>query len=136
MGQLLSWFFAFLLLSLVLCLVGYQIVCLTNLEMDYINQYDVAARINKVVLPEFVSQGVLCFVYLVTGRWFMLMLSLPYLCYDIRLWRRNRYLIDVTEIYNDLRREKNLRLFKLYYLILLVVIAIFWMIWSHGDSMH
>lgn len=63
-----------------------QIVCLTDLEIDYINQYDAANRINKVVLPEFVSQGVLCFFYLVTGRWFMFLLSLPYLFYNIRLW--------------------------------------------------
>ncbi|KAI6702654.1 hypothetical protein NL676_011790 [Syzygium grande] len=62
-----------------------MIVCLTDLEIDYINQYDAANRINKVVLPEFVSQGVLCFFYLVTGCWFMFLLSLPYLFYNIRL---------------------------------------------------
>ncbi|XP_030457391.2 protein cornichon homolog 4-like [Syzygium oleosum] len=136
MDQLLSWFLAFLLLFFVLCMVGYQIICLTDLEIDYINQYDAATRINKVVLPEFVSQGVLCFFYLVTGRWFMFLLSLPYLFYNIRLWKRNRYLIDVTEIYNNLKWEKNRRLFKLYYLLLLVVIVIFWIIWSNADKMH
>ncbi|KAF8032398.1 hypothetical protein BT93_D1344 [Corymbia citriodora subsp. variegata] len=125
MDHLLSWLFAFLLLFFVLSLVGYQIICLTDLEVDYINQYDAADRINKVVLPEFVSQGVLCFIYLVTGCWCMFLLSLPYLVYNIRLWKRNQYLIDVTEIYNNLKREKDQRLFKLYYLILLVVIAIF-----------
>ncbi|KAL3743696.1 hypothetical protein ACJRO7_018893 [Eucalyptus globulus] len=125
MESLLSWLFAFLLLFFVLCLVGYQIVCLTDLELDYVNQYDAAARINKVFLPEFVSQGVLCFVYLVTGRWFMFLLSLPYLGYNIRLWKQNRHLVDVTEIYNKLKQEKDRRLFKLYHLLILVVIALF-----------
>ncbi|KAL8261119.1 hypothetical protein R6Q59_025168 [Mikania micrantha] len=32
----------------------YQIVCLTDLEADYMNLYDLSARINAVVIPEMV----------------------------------------------------------------------------------
>lgn len=66
-----------------LCLM--QLMCLADLEFDYINPYDSASRINKVVLPEFITQGVLCVLFLVTGHWFMSLLCIPYLYYNVRL---------------------------------------------------
>lgn len=62
-----------------------QLVCLADLEFDYINPYDSASRINSVVLPEFIVQGVLCVFYLLTGHWFMALLCLPYLYYNFQL---------------------------------------------------
>ena len=62
-----------------------QLVCLADLEFDYINPYDSAARINYVVLPEFIVQGVLCVFYLFTGHWFMAILCLPYMYYNFQL---------------------------------------------------
>jgi hypothetical protein len=62
-----------------------QLMSLVDLEFDYINPYDSASRINMVVVPEFVAQGVLCLFYLVTGNWIMFLFSLPYMCYNVRL---------------------------------------------------
>ena len=62
-----------------------QLMCLADLEFDYINPYDSSSRINRVILPEFITQGVLCLFYLVTGHWFMSLLSVPYLYYNVRL---------------------------------------------------
>ncbi|OWM72924.1 protein cornichon homolog 4-like isoform X2 [Punica granatum] len=104
-----------------------------DLETDYINHYDTAPRINVVILPEFISQGVLCLLYALSGQWFILLMSIPYLCYNIRSYMRNRYLIDVTEIYNNIGREKTRRLFKLYYLISLMLLSIGWVIYTHAD---
>jgi len=49
-------------------------MCLADLEFDYINPYDSASRINKMVLPEYITVGVLCGFYLVTGHWVMALL--------------------------------------------------------------
>ncbi|KAG8382358.1 hypothetical protein BUALT_Bualt05G0069000 [Buddleja alternifolia] len=107
-----------------------QLICLADLEFDYINPYDSASRINSVVLPEFISQGVLCFLFLVTGHWVMSLLCIPYLYYNVRLYLRRQHLIDVTEIFNMLNREKKLRLFKLGYIVLLIFMCLFWLIYN------
>ncbi|KAI7988393.1 hypothetical protein LOK49_LG13G02963 [Camellia lanceoleosa] len=62
-----------------------QLMCLADLEFNYINPYDSASRINKMIMPEFITQGVLCFLYLITGHWFMSLLSVPYLYYNVRV---------------------------------------------------
>jgi protein cornichon len=62
-----------------------QIICLADLEFDYINPYDTASRINKVMVPEFILQGTLSLVLLITGHWIMFLLSLPFVYYDYTL---------------------------------------------------
>lgn len=105
-------------------------MCLADLEFDYINPYDSASRINKVILPEFITEGVLCFLYLVTGHWIMSLFSVPYLYYNLRLYTRREHLIDVTEIFNLLEWEKKKRLFKLGYIVFLLFLSLFWLIYS------
>ncbi|KAA8521931.1 hypothetical protein F0562_012755 [Nyssa sinensis] len=126
MGDLFAWLVFFFVLIALFVLVVYQVVSLADLEFDYINPYDSASRINRVILPEFVTQGVLCFLYLITGHWVMCLLSLPYLYYNVRLYIRKQHLLDVTEIFNLLNWEKKQRLFKLGYLIFLLCISLFW----------
>uniref|UniRef100_A0A5B7AHP5 Uncharacterized protein n=1 Tax=Davidia involucrata TaxID=16924 RepID=A0A5B7AHP5_DAVIN len=134
MADLFAWLLSFFLLVGVLGNVLYQLMCLADLEFDYINPYDSASRINQVVLPEFVTQGTLCFLHLVTGHWIMFLLCLPYLYYNVRLYTQRRHLVDVTEIFNQLPWEKWLRIYKLVYLIALLCLSIFWMIWSIVDD--
>jgi len=61
-----------------------QLMCLADLEFDYINPYDSASRINKVMMPEFFTQGGLCLFFLVAGHWFMALLCVPYLYYNVK----------------------------------------------------
>ncbi|PSS09750.1 Protein cornichon like [Actinidia chinensis var. chinensis] len=130
MGDLFAWLLFFLMLVSLLAIIVYQLMCLADLEFDYINPYDSASRINQMVLPEFITQGVLCFLYLITGHWFMSLLSVPYLYYNVTLYMKRKHLVDVTEIFNQLNWEKKQRLFKLGYLIFILFISLFWMIWS------
>ncbi|KAJ0672450.1 hypothetical protein HanOQP8_Chr13g0497451 [Helianthus annuus] len=103
-----------------------QLICLADLEFDYLNPYDSASRINKVILPEYITQGVLCLLYLMTGHWMMFILAAPYLYYNTRLYTRRQHLVDVTEIFNQLDGAKKERLFKLGHLIFLLFITLFW----------
>lgn len=130
MGDMLAWLLFFFILIGLLILVVYQLMCLADLEFDYINPYDSASRINLVILPEFITEGVLCFLYLVTGHWIMSLFSIPYLYYNVRLYMRRQHLIDVTEIFNQLDWEKKKRLFKLGYLVFLLFLSLFWLIYS------
>ncbi|XP_057462751.1 protein cornichon homolog 4-like [Actinidia eriantha] len=130
MGDLFAWLLFFFILIGLVVMVVYQLMCLADLEFDYINPYDSASRINKMILPEFITQGVLCLLYLMTGHWFMSLLSVPYLYYNVTLYMQKKHLVDVTEIFNLLSREKKQRLFKLGYLVLLLFISLFWMIYT------
>ncbi|BBH03225.1 Cornichon family protein [Prunus dulcis] len=104
------------------------LMCLADLEFDYINPYDSSNRINRVILPEYIAEGVLGAFFLLTGHWCMSLFCGPYLYYNVKLYMRRQHLVDVTEIFNMLHKEKKIRLFKLFYLVFLLFLSIFWMI--------
>ncbi|KAK3036358.1 hypothetical protein RJ639_031765 [Escallonia herrerae] len=183
MGDLFAWLISFFIIIAIIGLLIYQLMCLADLELDYINPYDTASRINHVVLPEFVTQGILCALHLISGHWFTFLLCLPCLYYNMKvvssnqvpcpdiikgLWilakrglrsnetppnphppapnfylmrnlvtrksySQRRHQVDVTEIFNHLPWEKKQRLLKLSFHAILLMMSIFWMIWSVVD---
>ena len=70
--------FAFLLL--------YQLICLSDLEYDYINPYDSSSHINAVVLIEYALQGALCASFLLTLHWFPFLVMAPVTYYHVKLY--------------------------------------------------
>ncbi|XP_058219872.1 protein cornichon homolog 4-like isoform X2 [Rhododendron vialii] len=84
MADLFAWLLSFFLLVATLAIVLYQVMCLSDLELDYINPYDSASQINKAVFPEFVTQGSLCLLHLLTGHWLMFLICLPHSYYNFR----------------------------------------------------
>lgn len=62
-----------------------QLMCLADLEFDYINPFDSSSRINKVVMPEFILQAVLSVLFLLSGHWAMFLLSVPMVYYNYTL---------------------------------------------------
>ncbi|RCV20055.1 hypothetical protein SEVIR_4G024600v4 [Setaria viridis] len=124
------WLTAFFLVVALIVLVIYQLMCLADLEFDYINPFDSSSRINKVVMPEFILQALLSVLFLLSGHWAMFLLSVPMVYYNYTLYQRRQHLVDVTEIFNQLGREKKRRLFKIVSLIVLLFLSLFWMIWS------
>ncbi|KAJ8748925.1 hypothetical protein K2173_013361 [Erythroxylum novogranatense] len=134
MWGILGWLLNFVLLMAVMGIVGFQLMNLTDLETDYINPYDSANQINAVVLPEYIILGLLCMSFLFTGHWFMCLLCVPCVYHNLRLYIQRQHLIDVTEIYNQMNREKQRRFFKLGYLVILLVMSIFWLLWTVGEE--
>ncbi|KAJ6836860.1 putative protein cornichon-like protein 4 [Iris pallida] len=129
-ASLFVWLAAFFLIIALLVIIIYQLMCLADLEFDYINPYDSASRINSVVLPEFALQGVLCLLFLLSRRWWMFLFCTPVLYYNVRMYQLRHHLVDVTEIFNHLNKEKKSRLIKLVFHVILLFLALFWMIWS------
>jgi hypothetical protein len=62
-----------------------QLMCLADLEFDYINPFDSSSRINKVIMPEFVLQALLSVLFLLSGHWAMFLLSVPMVYYNYTL---------------------------------------------------
>ncbi|XP_058075580.1 protein cornichon homolog 2-like [Magnolia sinica] len=120
--ELLLWLIAFFAAISLLVIGVFQLVCLSDLEFDYINPYDSSSRINAVVMPEFVIQGALSAIFLLTWHWFMFLIAAPITYYHIKLYMKRKHLIDVTEIFSLLDGEKKSRLVKLaFYLILFFI---------------
>lgn len=128
--DLILWLLAFFAVAAVLGILIYQLMCLSDLEFDYINPFDSASSINKFVLPEFIIQGSLCGVFLLTGHWLMALINGPVVYYHVNLYMNRQHLVDVTEIFNLLGKEKKYRLIKLGFYVLLFFIVIYRLVMS------
>ncbi|XP_047319317.1 protein cornichon homolog 4-like [Impatiens glandulifera] len=130
MIELWIWLISFFLIMAIFCITFFQIICLADLEIDHINPYDSTSRINKAVWPEFIAQGFLTCLHLLSGHWLMFLFCLPYLYYNIRLYTRRQHLAYVTEIFSQLSWQKKQRICKLVYLVVLLCISLFRAIWN------
>lgn len=119
------WILSFLLESALLGILMYTLICLSDLENDFINPHDSSARINKFVVPEYALHAAHTLMFLVTGRYFMFAINLPLVVYHGRQYTRKACFIDVTEIFNQLQAEKQQRLLKLGFYLVVFVITIY-----------
>ncbi|KAJ7522069.1 hypothetical protein O6H91_19G082000 [Diphasiastrum complanatum] len=122
--ELLLWLWSMSLVGALLAILVYQLICLSDLEFDYINPYDTSSRINNWIIPEYAIHGGLSVIYLFSGYWLMFLLNLPLLGYHTKLYMIKQHKLDVTEIFSVLNHEKKLRFIKLgFYLVLLLVVV-------------
>ncbi|CAJ1910132.1 unnamed protein product [Sphenostylis stenocarpa] len=98
---------------------------LSDLEADFINPYDASSRINYIIVPEFIGQGLLCAFCLLTGHWIMFLMTIPVTCYHVMLYMKQQHLIDVTEVFQALDSEKKFRIAKLAYYLTIIIITVF-----------
>ncbi|XP_021894054.1 protein cornichon homolog 1 isoform X2 [Carica papaya] len=123
--DLLLWVFSFFVNLALLASTFYQLICLTDLEADFMNPFETSSRVNGLIIPEFILQGVLSGLYLVTWHWFMFLFAVPLTCYHAMLYKKQKHLIDVTEVFRNLNFEKKLRFIKLGFYLILFVVVIF-----------
>ncbi|XP_024389696.1 protein cornichon homolog 1 isoform X1 [Physcomitrium patens] len=119
------WLLCFFAVVSLLGVLVYQLMCLSDLEFDYSNPFDSSVNINSCIVPEFFIHGTLGCTYLLTGHWWLFILNVPLAYYHTSLYLRKQHLLDVTEIFSHLGREKKYRLVKLAFYLLLFVIVIF-----------
>ncbi|XWS59200.1 hypothetical protein CRYUN_Cryun08bG0101300 [Craigia yunnanensis] len=121
--NLIFWVLCFFINIALLASTFYQLLSLSDLEADHLNPFEASTRINSVVLPEFLLQGLLCAIFLLTWHWFMFLLAVPLSAYHLMLYFNRKHLLDVTEIFRDLNIEKRYRFVKLgIYLVLFTVV--------------
>ncbi|XBI79437.1 hypothetical protein VPH35_088904 [Triticum aestivum] len=84
--ELVLWLFSFASVMALVGLTAYQLICLSDLEFDYINPYDSSSRINAVVIIEYALQGVLCASFLLTLNWFPFLVMAPVTYYHVKLY--------------------------------------------------
>ncbi|CAM8960895.1 unnamed protein product [Rhodiola kirilowii] len=123
--DLILWLIVFCINIALLASTLYQIICLSDLESDYLNPYESSSRINALILPEYLVQAGLCALFLLTWHWFMFLLTLPPTYYNFMLYTKKQHLVDVTEIFRTLNGEKKYRIVKLvFYALLFCIITV------------
>lgn len=102
------WFLALVLQIAALGCSLYQLVQLTDLELDQINPHDAAKNYNRAVYPALILECVLCIVTAVGGKWLIALPLAGLAALDIRMFLRDlgRGKIDVTEIFRILRSKR------------------------------
>ncbi|XAR69429.1 hypothetical protein NMG60_11001000 [Bertholletia excelsa] len=74
---------------------------------------------------QFVLHGMFCALFLMVGRWFMFLVSLPLAWYNANLFMKQQHLVDVTEVFRFLNAEKKSRIIKFsFYLLLFILVLI------------
>uniref|UniRef100_A0A0D9XZN3 Cornichon family protein n=1 Tax=Leersia perrieri TaxID=77586 RepID=A0A0D9XZN3_9ORYZ len=125
--ELILWLFSF---------ASIMLICLSDLEFDYINPYDSSSRINSVVLIEYSLQAALCASFLLTLHWFPFLVMAPVAYYHGKLYMDRKHLVDVTEIFRQLNWEKKYRMIKLAFYFTLFIITIYSKIGLELNSRH
>ncbi|XP_044504675.1 protein cornichon homolog 1-like isoform X1 [Mangifera indica] len=123
--SLLFWLLMFVMNLAFIVSSFYQLLCLVDLEGDQMNPFEASASINFWVVKEFLLYGVFSVLLLVTGHWLIFLITLPLAGYHALLYMKRQHLIDVTEVFRNLKVEKNLRLFKLGFYVVFFVIVVF-----------
>ncbi|KAK4766775.1 hypothetical protein SAY87_008417 [Trapa incisa] len=63
----------------------WEVLTLSYLKADYINTYEAASLINRWIIPDFVLLEALTLLLLVSGHWFMFLISVTITCYQFLL---------------------------------------------------
>ncbi|PKA47301.1 Protein cornichon like 1 [Apostasia shenzhenica] len=123
--ELLLWLLAFVGVIALVALDAYQLICLSDLESDFINPYDSSSRINAVVIPEFIVQGSLCSLFLLTWQLIPFIIMAPITYYHVQLFRKRKHLMDVTEIFRQIDEQKKSRMVKLAFYFTMFILVIY-----------
>mmetsp|Transcript_22082 Transcript_22082/g.61296 ORF Transcript_22082/g.61296 Transcript_22082/m.61296 type:complete len:158 (-) Transcript_22082:335-808(-) len=109
----LIWLICFILQAGLLGMVMYTLICLSDLENDFINPHDSTTRVNRWVVPELVAQALLTCILMFTGKWFVGLFHVGVFVFHIRCYVRQEQYADVTEIFKQLPEQKSRRIYKL-----------------------
>jgi hypothetical protein len=85
----------------------------SDLESDYINPIELCNKLNPCIVPVIGLHTFTTLLFLVTGHWFVFLLNLPLLAYNVRLYLNKEYLLDPTEIFRTLSKHKKESFIKL-----------------------
>ncbi|BDA44050.1 probable protein cornichon homolog 4 [Coccomyxa sp. Obi] len=96
----------------------YGLIILSDLENDFINPHDSSASLNTWVMPEYIAQAALTALLLFSGKWLSGLVMLLLVAWNVRTYLRDEHKVDVTEVFRQIPREKNIRIVKLIFYLL------------------
>jgi hypothetical protein len=139
--QILFWLISFTLTVGILFInIMFLILC-KDLEQDYVNPIEFTENLNKLVVPEYSAEGLLCAVLLVGGHWIVGLTLAPLVYLNVKRWMQHRHVFESTSAFNVLplaRRQSQVKLgcFALLFFYLLYSFVYFIVHFSTKGSQH
>ena len=99
-----------------------------DLEADYINPIELCSKVNQLIVPEAALHAILSILFLLNGYWFVFLLNLPILAYNINKIYNKTQLLDATEIFRTLGKHKRESFMKLGFHLLMFFFYLYRMI--------
>lgn len=84
-----------------------------DLEADYINPIELCSKVNQLIVPEAALHAIISLLFLLNGYWFVFLLNLPVLAYNLNKIYNKVQLLDATEIFRTLGKHKRESFMKL-----------------------
>jgi hypothetical protein len=112
-GQSFLFIFAVILNAINLFAQVFFTIMYSDLECDYINPIELCKKLNKFIVPEAGLHAFLSLLFLVNGYWFVFLLNLPLFAYNAKKIIEKNHLLDATEIFRTLNKQKRESFFKL-----------------------
>lgn len=100
----------------------------SDLESDYINPIELCHKLNPWFIPEASVHAFLTVLFLVNGFWFVFLLNLPMLAFNVNKFINKNHLLDATEIFRTLSRHKKESFIKLGFHLLMFFFYLYRMI--------
>lgn len=128
--EFLMWLFMFFGQAALLGRTMYALICLTDLENDFINPFDLSTRLNAWVVPEYVLEIFITVVLLMSGKWLLGGLHVLMSAYIMKLLVDKKLHVDPTEAFKQLPDLKRYRWVALGFHLLSFIFVIYRLIES------
>ena len=128
MGEILLFILAVIINALSLFAEVFFSISFSDLECDYINPIELCNKLNKFIIPKASVHGFRTFLFLINGYWFVFLLNLPLLAYNANKIYTKNYLLDATEIFRTLGKNKRESFSKLAFFLFMFFFYLYRMI--------
>lgn len=98
---------------------------LSDLEADHLNPYDASKRVNAWVDLELGLHVCLSLLLLLSGKWLMLVLTLPLVAIDAHERYKKQHKVEPVTVFRNINRSRNVRVAKLLIAIVCFSFAIY-----------
>jgi protein cornichon len=119
------WAALFLGTALLLFSMVYALVLYSDLSRDHVNPTELCELLNRVVLWEYGGHLFLACLLLLRGYFFTTATHLPLLAFHVQRVREKQYLLDNTQIFSDMPRERRVCEWKLGFYLLSFFLYLF-----------
>lgn len=105
-------------------------ISFSDLECDYLNPIELCNKLNKFIVPKAAAHAIFSTVLLLHGYWFAFLLNLPLILFNADKLYKNNYLLDATEIFRTLGKNKKESFIKLAFFLFMFFFYLYKMISS------
>eukprot|EP00026_Physarum_polycephalum_P022181 Phypoly_transcript_26018.p1 GENE.Phypoly_transcript_26018~~Phypoly_transcript_26018.p1 ORF type:complete len:139 (+),score=8.74 Phypoly_transcript_26018:80-496(+) len=123
----LDWIYlsSIIIVGALLVVIVYELLMLSDLESDLLNNIDFCRRLNKFLFPEIYVHMAHVLLLLLSWKWLMFLLNLPIAAYNGYKIYKHRVRLDATKIMMKMSGFGNELLVKLAFFMVMFFVYLF-----------